>query len=145
MSTSTSSATSGRLCISLIALFTIFGAFVADWNETHIYNPRWPPHAKFHNGQTMSMGVTLGLSTLYYLWRPQYNRDSLFTAALLGSMYWVTQASAVLYPGAELIDPEFGTAADAPQLKGIPVFLAIIWGGYWLETRRLAGLKAAIP
>lgn len=91
----------------------------------------------------MSMGVALGLSSLYYLYRPQYNKDSLFTAALLCSMYWLTQASAILYPGTAWIDPEFGTEADAPQPKGIPVFLGITWLGYWLEMRRLSGLKLA--
>lgn len=143
MSQNPSIFTPGRLCISLIAGFTTFGAYGADWNETHIYNPRWPAHAKFHNGQTMSMGVALGLSSLYYLYKPQYNKDSLFTAALLCSMYWLTQASAILYPGTAWIDPEFGTEADAPQPKGIPVFLGITWLGYWLEMRRLSGLKLA--
>ncbi len=130
----------GRLCITIIALFTCFGAYSADWNHTHIYNPRWSPHAKFHNAQTMSMGLALGLASLYYLWRPEYNLDSLFTSALLTSMYWVTQASGILYPGTAWIDEEFGTFADAPQPKGIPIFLAIVWGGYFLESRRLAGL-----
>jgi len=89
----------------------------------------------------MSMGLALGLSSLYYLYRPQYNKDSVFTAALLPSIYFVTQASAILYPGSAWIDPEFGTEADAPQPKGIPVILGVTWLGYWLETRRLAGLK----
>jgi hypothetical protein len=143
MSQNASIFTPGRLCISLCAGFTTFGAYLADWNETHIYNPRWPAHAKFHNGQTMSMGLALGLCSLYYLYRPQYSKDSVFTAALLCSTFWITQASGILYPGAAWIDPEFGTEADAPQPKGIPVFLGITWLGYWLETRRLAGLKLA--
>ncbi len=36
-----------------------------------IYNPTWPPHAKFHNGQTMSMGAGLAAMTLWQLWRAQ--------------------------------------------------------------------------
>jgi hypothetical protein len=89
------------------------------------------------------MGVALGLSTLYYLYRPQYKSDSVFTATLLCSMYWITQASAILYPGTAWVDPEFGTDSDAPQLKVSTVFLGITWLGYWLETRRLAGMKLA--
>jgi hypothetical protein len=141
MSQNTSTFTPGRLCISLIAGLTTVGAYLADWNESHIYNHRWPAHAKFHNGQTMSMGLALGLSSFYYLYRPQYNKDSVFTAALLCSMYWITQASAILYPGTAWVDPEFGT--NAPQPRDIPIFLGIVWLGYWLETRRLAGLKLA--
>ncbi len=42
---------------------------LADWNATHIYNPLWPPHAKFHNAQTMTIAVLLGVSGLVFLWR----------------------------------------------------------------------------
>lgn len=49
----------GRILLALVAVVTSVGGYIADWNETHVYNPRWPPHAKFHNGQTMSMYFTL--------------------------------------------------------------------------------------
>jgi hypothetical protein len=52
----------GKVLISLSAAGTLIGSYVADWNETHIHNPTWPPHAKFHNAQTMSMGAALSLT-----------------------------------------------------------------------------------
>ncbi len=58
----------GAWIITLVALITIFGPYLADWNETHIYNPRWTPHAKFHNAQTMAFGPLLGALSLYFLW-----------------------------------------------------------------------------
>ena len=42
----------GKILISASAVFGGVGPYLADWNETHIYNPTWPPHAKFHNAQT---------------------------------------------------------------------------------------------
>lgn len=36
----------GRILLTLDGAMLLFGAFLADWNETHIHNPRWPPHAK---------------------------------------------------------------------------------------------------
>lgn len=51
----------GRTLLGLVGVTTSVGGYIADWNETHIYNPRWPPHAKFHNGQTMSMYLPLHL------------------------------------------------------------------------------------
>jgi hypothetical protein len=59
----------GKVLISLVAAETAVGPYLVDWNETHIYNPAWPPHAKFHNGQTMSMGAGLAAMTLWQLWR----------------------------------------------------------------------------
>ncbi|KAH0346437.1 hypothetical protein KCU81_g3835, partial [Aureobasidium melanogenum] len=49
--------TLGKSLIALVNLVTLFGPYLADWNKTHIYNPNWPPHARYHNGQTMSLGL----------------------------------------------------------------------------------------
>lgn len=109
----------GKVLLTLSAAGSILGPFIADFNETHVLNPRWPPHAKFHNGQTMSMGLGLGLATLFYTWRSAglstaaMARDSLFTAAIFGSIYWITGLSAILYPGTLAIDPEFGVSLSS--------------------------------
>jgi hypothetical protein len=55
-----------RMTLSSRLIFTTIGeslpiaAHMTDMNETHIYNPHWPPHAKFHDGQTLSMSLLLG-------------------------------------------------------------------------------------
>lgn len=36
----------GRVLLTLDSVMLLFGAFLADYNHTHIFNPRWPPHAK---------------------------------------------------------------------------------------------------
>jgi hypothetical protein len=42
-----SSLTLGRCLFFMSNLAYAGGAFLADWGVTHIYNPAWPPHAKF--------------------------------------------------------------------------------------------------
>ena len=37
----------GKLLITIDAIGLLFGAPIADINKTHLFNPRWPPHAKF--------------------------------------------------------------------------------------------------
>jgi hypothetical protein len=129
----------GKLLISLVAAETAVGPYLADWNETHIYNPTWPPHAKFHNGQTMSMGAGLAAMTLWQLWRAQDSpaaaRHALDAASLAASMYWLTNTSALAYPGAKSVDPP-GTATF-PQWKFVLPSLLLVAAGHLLERRRL--------
>jgi hypothetical protein len=130
----------GKALLALTATTQLLGPFLADFNNTHVLNPRWPPHARFHNGQTMSMGLALGLSTLYYTFRPINNdrekaKDSLITAAVFGSLYWVTGLSAVLYPGSKAVDPEFGEGF--PQFWLFLGFGVAAWVGAALEIRGL--------
>lgn len=126
------SITPGRICLTVSALVTSIGCFVADWSESHILNPRWPPHAKFHNGQTMSFGLAAGILTAYYTWRATSQpKDSLMTAAIFGSLYYVTALSGILYPGTLAVDPEFGEGF--PQFWFFVVMTGLSWLGYLLE------------
>ncbi len=140
----------GRSLLSLVALSTSVSCYLADWNETHVKNPRWPPHARFHNGQTMSMGLCLGILTAYFTWRSPpagtstgtsravkiaAERDSITTAAVIGTLYWVTGLSAILYPGTKWMDPEFGEGS--PQVMVFAAHAVLAWVGWWFEMRRL--------
>ena len=110
----------GKLLISGVAVLWPVGALTADWNETHVFNPNWSPHAKFHNGQTIVLGVELAALSLWQLWGPaRASRSSLRWGTLLAGLYFATQAPAVLLPGAELVDPEF--ADRLPVLGGIRI------------------------
>jgi hypothetical protein len=125
----------GKVLISLSAVGTMVGAYAADWNETHIHNPTWPPHAKFHNAQTMSMGAALSLVTLYHLWKPGGSRASLESATIVASLYGLTQLSAGLYPETASVDPP--RADNWPQLKYTLPSLGMVLLGYLTERYRI--------
>jgi hypothetical protein len=134
----------GKVLISTVALAAPLGGVAADWNETHVHNPNWPPHAKFHNGQTLAFGFELAGLSLWQLWRPSHRpRSALRWGTLLAGLYWAAQAPAILMPGAALTDPEF--AGREPRVGGIPANqltaqAAVIWpllaAGYALAADR---------
>lgn len=129
--------TIGKLLMSLVAVFTIISPFLADWNETHIFNQHWPPHAKFHNAQTMTLAVLLGSAALLFLWRRRGVGFELFPTLLFVTFYWISQVPAFAFPGVGWTDPELlqpGQAmSDVPiQLKLDLVLFALISSATWL-------------
>lgn len=85
------------------------------------------------------MSIALFLGCTYYALRPTATpaaeADSLFTAAVFGSIYYATGLSAILYPGSKGTDPEFGVGFPQGWLFG--GFWALGLLGYWLERRGL--------
>jgi hypothetical protein len=81
----------------------------------HLYNPTWPPHAKFHNGQTMMLGVLLGTIALVILFgsRP-LTLPAFLIAAAIASVYFVAMVLAPLFPGTAWVDPEFEAFVPKP-------------------------------
>ena len=92
----------GRQLLRAVATLTAAGGLLADWNQTHVFNPDWPPHARFHDAQTMLLGSLLSAGGLYSLRgsgeRPGRN---LALGALLPSLFWISQVGSFLFPGAE--------------------------------------------
>jgi hypothetical protein len=132
-------ALSSRLIFTLIGVSFPVAAHAADMNETHIYNPRWPPHAKFHNGQTLSMSLLLGGLTTFLAWWPSNNVPAMVGAAAgAASLYFISQSIAILYPNTAYFDPEF-----KPQtVRGVPlavvidvIYLSAVVVASWLGFR----------
>ena len=98
--------TAARIILTVLAVFTIVAPYLADWNATHIYNPHWPPHARFHNAQTMAMAVVMGMGGLFFTWRRTEPRTSLIAGWLFTASYWVSQVAAFAFPGVAWTDPD---------------------------------------
>ena len=110
----------------IVAAIAVFngGGYIADavvpsGAKQHIHNPNWPPHAKFHNGQGMFMGIGLGLLSLVTLFAFRPLTLPLFTlATATAGLYFVSMLLAPLFPGTGWSDPEFRDETPAPL--GLP-------------------------
>ena len=93
----------------------LYDAVLPRTARMHLYNPAWPPHAKFHNAQTMLLGVFFGTLTLVILFgsHPLTLPIFLIAAAVAGG-YFLTMVVAPLFPGTAWIDPEFRGLVPKP-------------------------------
>ncbi|MBP2551815.1 hypothetical protein J2858_004758 [Neorhizobium galegae] len=127
------------LMFSFVAIITAIGAHLADYSSTHLFNPAWPGHAKYHAGHTMALAALLGVLTLFFAWRPGGDvLTNLLAAAGFGSIYWISQSVAICYPNTLFFDPEFDVPIN--YILGLPaqamfqiVFLSVtaiafLWG-----------------
>jgi hypothetical protein len=133
----------GQGALVSAAALTAAGGFLADWNRTHLFNPDWPPHAKFHDAQSILLGSLLGASGLYFLRRrSKHPERNLALGALLPSFFWISQGASFAFPGAEGLEAEF--PEKVPRVKGVWVnerfasalMLALIAIGYAAERSR---------
>ena len=132
---------SSRLLFTLLGILLPLGGHLADFNRTHIFNPNWPPHAKFHGAQTLMFTWLLSICSVYFAWRKTNDRlISVLAAALFAAVYFIAQMGAILYPGTALFDPD--TITSASMLLGVPgqvyveVFtLALVGLATWLALK----------
>lgn len=104
----------GLWILSPVAALTAVGGFLTGWSRTHLFNRNWPPHARFHDAQS----ILLGSGGLYFLrksgGRPGRN---LALGALLPSLLWLAQAGSFLFPGTEGLEAEF--PEKVPRIRGV--------------------------
>jgi hypothetical protein len=60
----------GRRLVTAAVVSSAVGAVGADLNRTHVFNPQWMPHARFHSVAGLTSVVGWSLTGLWLLWRP---------------------------------------------------------------------------
>ncbi len=105
--------------VAVVAVYSfgglLYDAVLPRTARMHLHNPAWPPHAKFHNAQTMLLGVFLGTLALVILFasHPLTLPMFLIAAAVAGS-YFLAMVFAPFFPGTAWIDPEFRDFVPKP-------------------------------
>jgi hypothetical protein len=120
----------GRLLVTAAILGTgpTFARF--DLNRSHIFNPRWTPHARFHDASAVVTELGWSIASLWLLWRRGTSDErelALKIAALHPVLAYVPYFIADAMPGAAVED-EPGKIA---RVAGVPGNLvgAGVWSG----------------
>lgn len=130
------------LCLLTAAnVITAAAAVAADWNNSHVFNDRWPPHARFHGVTALATAVTLSSVNVWALWSgADDDSRTRFYAAAAPVAYWAPFFLAPLVPGTAVDDPPHRVAriAGVPaNLLGAAATIATATAG-WLVGRRAA-------
>ena len=92
-----------KIAVTAITIFYGLVPAIADLNETHLFNPLWSEHARFHGAWFLAFAAGIALVALYLIWV----RDDVFLPIAFGLIFvagfWVATVFGPTYGGA-LVD-----------------------------------------
>ena len=115
--------TIGLALLTVVAAFVAISAVVFDFTPTHLYNPAWPPHARFHGYLSVARTVLIMLIVVTLAWGPVRRGEcqswGILALLLLGWLaIWFLAPLAV--PGTiERVDLWFAGALAPVSLLGL--------------------------
>ena len=111
---------SARVLLSVLVTISTLVSIAADWNSSHVFNPDWPPHARFHDIMLLTLLVGLLPLLLWLLWRksPEPEVGVKVTTSIL-LIFWGSFYLNYLIPGTS---PRAFPDVPPPSLWGIPLY-----------------------
>ncbi len=85
-------------CILVYALVVPY----LEINNTHVFNPQWPSHARMHEVWQLITNSTFGILCLWYIWRKSAVDKANFLASLITGGFMVAYAIRATYGGSML-------------------------------------------
>jgi hypothetical protein len=139
--------TGKRILTVAVVIFPIIG-ILADWNKSHIFNPTWPPHARFHAASMSVIVSCTAAIAMWLLWRRSSEPEvGVKVAALVSLTLWTPFLYlTLLVPGTSLYAGRTPPAVQhriagmilEPQVVLAIIFLLLTAWGYRLATRPVA-------
>lgn len=113
-----------KVFISAITVFYGLVPALADLNETHLFNPLWSEHARFHGAWFLAFGAGVAGTASFLIWW----RNDVFVPIALGLMFaggfWIATLFRSAYGGA-LVDPNGHTHTIAGIESNTFLFSAV--------------------
>ena len=136
----------GRSLLTAANVITVAAPLAADWNDSHVFNERWPAHARFHAVTALAMTAALASASIWSLWCGGSGQPGeRFFAAAVPVAYRAPFFLAPVVPGTAVDDPP----SPVKRVAGVPVSLlgaaaatATAAAG-WFIDRRSAEFQAA--
>ena len=133
----------GRSLLTLANVITAVAPVAADWNDSHVFNERWPGHARFHGVTALTMTTALSSANIWSLWSGDGDQARAgFFAAAVPVAYWAPFFLAPLVPGTTVDDPPHpvGRVAGVPvSLLGAAATTATAAAGWFIDRRSARG------
>jgi hypothetical protein len=138
-------ATAGKSLLTfLLGVFPLLNVLF-DWNQTHVFNPTWPPHARFHAAWGSVLAWAVVAIAIWLLWRRSAEPEVGAKVALLVLLaiwtpfFYLT----LVVPGTSLEDDATPPAVQhkiagmmvEPQVVVAIIFLLLAIWGYRLARR----------
>jgi hypothetical protein len=113
---------STKVMLAALTILTVLIVAVADvFNATHLFNPDWPGHARFHIGMQFTTLVLVSAVSLAAL-RGALTRERLLIGALATLSFWPGLLVALLIPGTDVY------ASDELRDVGFPINIVLAIG-----------------
>ena len=93
-----------KIGVSALTAFYGFVPAFADLNETHLFNPLWSAHARFHGAWFLAFTAGVALISLYLIWRRDDVLVPIFIGLVFAVGFWIATVFGPAYGGA-LVDP----------------------------------------
>lgn len=114
-----------RILLSVVLVATAVVSVAVDWNTTHIFNPEWHPHAKFHDVVMLWLLSGMSIVALWLLWRRSTEPNIGYTVAtLVPVIFWSPFFFVTLViPGTSL---QADLKEAPPMVAGIPLYPNVV-------------------
>lgn len=140
---------SAKILLSVLVVVSTIVSIIADWNSSHLFNPDWPPHARFHDMMLLTLLAGLLPLLLWLLWRKSPEPEvAVKVATTVLVVFWGSFYVNFLIPGtsprayADIPPPSLWNIPLYPNmiLAAIIVVLALV--SYWMYSSDISKQKS---